>query len=76
MLASVFEDLHAARLDSLARYSTAVMRGVKASVSAIDAPHPAWAVPVDVYFRRVGGAWQLVGVERLPNTAPAAPAKK
>lgn len=39
MLASVFDDLHAARLDSLARYSTASMRGVKASVSAIGAAY-------------------------------------
>ena len=49
---------------------------IKASVSAVDGPHPSWATPVDVYFRRAGGAWQLVGVERLPNTAPAAPLKK
>ena len=49
---------------------------IKASVSAVDGPHAAWATPVDVYFRRTGGQWQLVGVERLPNTALAAPAKK
>ena len=42
---------------------------VKASVSAVDGPHRSWATPVDVYFRRAGGQWQLVGVERLPNTA-------
>jgi hypothetical protein len=40
---------------------------IKVSVSAVDPPHPAWATPVDVYFRRVGGAWKLVGVERLPE---------
>src|SRR4051812_41467731 len=39
MLGSVFEDLHAARLDSIARYSTTIMRGVKASVSAIGAAY-------------------------------------
>ena len=39
MLGSVFEDIHAARLDSIARYSTAIMRGVKASVSAIGAAY-------------------------------------
>lgn len=39
MLASVFKDIHAARLDSIARYSTAIMRGVKASVSAIGAAY-------------------------------------
>src|SRR5215468_563826 len=39
MLASVFEDLHAARLDSMARYSTAIMRAVRASVSAVGAAY-------------------------------------
>jgi hypothetical protein len=48
---------------------------VKVSISAVDGPHRSWATPVDVYFRRAAGAWQLVGVERLPNTPPAAPAK-
>jgi hypothetical protein len=40
---------------------------VKVSVSAVEAPHGAWAKPVDVYFRRTTGAWKLVGVERLPE---------
>lgn len=35
MLASVFADLHAARLDSMARYSTSIMRSVRASIAAI-----------------------------------------
>lgn len=39
MLESVFDDLHAARLDSIARYSTAIMRGVRASISAIGAAY-------------------------------------
>jgi hypothetical protein len=38
---------------------------VKVSVSAVEGPHPAWAQPVHVYFRRTGGAWKLVGVERM-----------
>ena len=49
---------------------------VKASVAVIDGPHRSWATPVDVYFRRANGTWQLVGVERLPNTPTTAPAKK
>ncbi len=49
---------------------------VKASVSAVDGPHRSWATPVDVYFRRAGGQWQLVGVDRLPDTPAPAPAKK
>ena len=39
MLGTMFEDLHAARLDSMARYSTAIMRGVRASVSAVGAAY-------------------------------------
>ena len=40
---------------------------LKVSVSAIEPPHEPWSKPVDVYFRRTGGAWKLVGVERLPD---------
>ncbi len=39
---------------------------VKISVSGVDPAHPSWAQPVDVYFRRAGGGWRLVGLERLP----------
>lgn len=39
MLRSVFKDIHAARLDSMARYSTAIMRGVRASVAAVGAAY-------------------------------------
>ena len=38
---------------------------VKVSVRAVEPPHAPWATPVDVYFRRAGNAWQLVGVERV-----------
>ncbi len=38
---------------------------VKVSIHAVEPPHAPWAKPVDVYFRRAGNAWQLVGVERL-----------
>ncbi|HSC28610.1 MAG TPA: hypothetical protein VLD67_15140 [Vicinamibacterales bacterium] len=50
---------------------------VKVSVQAVEPPHPAWAQPVDVYFTRTGGAWKLVGLERLADgaAAPAAPSK-
>ena len=39
---------------------------VRVSVSAVEPPHAAWSVPVDVYFRRDPGKWTLVGLERLP----------
>ena len=38
---------------------------VKASIRAIDPPHAPWSVPVDLFFRKSGAGWQLVGVERL-----------
>lgn len=41
---------------------------IKVSISAVEPPHASWAKPVDVYFRRAGNAWRLVGVERLPET--------
>jgi hypothetical protein len=39
-------------------------RYLKAAVSAVDAARPSWARPVDVYFRRTAGGWQLVGLDR------------
>lgn len=38
---------------------------IKVSIRALEPPHAPWAVPVDVYFQRSGGAWKLVGVERV-----------
>jgi len=48
---------------------------VKVALGVLDSPHAAWATPVDVYFKRAGGGWRLVGVERLPDGA-AAPARR
>jgi hypothetical protein len=45
---------------------------VKVSVRAVDPPHASWTTPVDVYFRRTGNGWRLVGVERLPDPPAAA----
>jgi hypothetical protein len=38
---------------------------LRVAVAARDSHHPDW-VPVDVYFRRTGAGWTLVGLERLP----------
>jgi hypothetical protein len=40
---------------------------IKVSIRAVDPAHAPWSVPVDVYFRRAGAAWKLVGVERRPS---------
>jgi len=37
---------------------------IKVSVHAVEPLYPPWSTPVDTYFRRAGGAWRLVGVER------------
>jgi hypothetical protein len=39
---------------------------IRVAVSAQHASHPAWAIPVHGYFRLRGGAWRLVGFERMP----------
>jgi hypothetical protein len=41
---------------------------VRVSIRAIEAGHTAWKVPVEVYFRRSGGNWTLVGVERMSSS--------
>ena len=38
---------------------------VKVQISATGGPK-AWAVPVQAYFRRSAGGWQLVGLDRQP----------
>ena len=40
---------------------------VKVRIAAVKPAQPSWAVPVDVYFRRSGAGWSVVGVERLPG---------
>jgi len=44
---------------------------VKVSVAAVGPPHAAWAKPVDAYFRRSATGWQLVGLDRLQDSASA-----
>jgi hypothetical protein len=46
----------------------------RVELSATSAAYPTWSHPVVVHFRRVGGGWKLVGLERMPETlaAPAA----
>ena len=42
---------------------------VKVALSAVSPSHPAWAQPIDVYFRSVATGWKLVGLERMPAVA-------
>jgi hypothetical protein len=45
---------------------------VQVDISADLAAFPTWKQPVKTYFRRTAQGWQLVGLERLPETVPAA----
>jgi hypothetical protein len=45
---------------------------VRVDVSLESAAHPSWREPVRLFFRRSEGTWRLVGLERLPESVPAA----
>jgi hypothetical protein len=63
-------------IDAPAGLPSAADSFVGADISADSKEHPAWTKPVRVYFRRSGTAWQLVGLERLPDTAAKEPARR
>ena len=44
---------------------------VRVDIKAFDPAHPSWAIPVRAYFHRTGGAWKLVGFERMPDDGSA-----
>ena len=48
---------------------------VAVDIAADTAAYPTWKQPVRAFFRRDGGAWKLVGLERMPD-APAPDAAK
>lgn len=60
-------------IDAPAGLPTAADTFVGADISADSKEHEAWRKPVRVYFRRSGNAWQLVGLERMPDV-PSQPA--
>ena len=35
-------------------------------LSAQSSTNPSWERPIKVHFKRVGGGWKLVGLQRLP----------
>jgi hypothetical protein len=44
---------------------------VAVDIGADSANYPTWKQPVRAYFRRDGGNWKLVGLDRLPDKPPA-----
>ena len=55
------------RIDAPAGLPGAPGSYVKVALSAVSPSDPAWAQPIDVYFRRTATGWTLVGLERLPT---------
>jgi hypothetical protein len=47
---------------------------VAVDIAADSDAYPTWKQPVRAYFRQDGGSWKLVGLDRMPDKAPAAPA--
>ena len=48
---------------------------VAVDIAADSAAHPQWKQPVRAYFRRDGGSWKLVGLDRVPDK-PAASSRR
>jgi hypothetical protein len=48
---------------------------VAVDIAAESAAHPQWKQPVRAYFRRDGGSWKLVGLDRVPDQPNPAAAK-
>jgi hypothetical protein len=40
---------------------------VEVDISVEAQAHPVWKEPVRTWFRREGGGWKLVGLERMPD---------
>jgi hypothetical protein len=45
---------------------------IQVDLSADVAAHPSWKQPIKIHFRRTAQGWQLVGLERLPETVTVA----
>jgi hypothetical protein len=43
---------------------------IQVDISADVAAYPTWKQPIKTHFRRTAQGWQLVGLERLPETVP------
>ena len=54
----------APRLEPPASLPTTASSYVRVDVSAIEPAHSEWTVPVQLYFKRLGDGWRLVGLER------------
>ena len=51
---------------------TATGSSIQVDIAASVDEHPSWKEPIKTHFRRTAQGWQLVGLERLPETVPMA----
>jgi hypothetical protein len=51
---------------------TAAGSYIQVDISADLAAFPTWKQPIKTHFRRTAQGWQLVGLERMPETVPVA----
>jgi hypothetical protein len=49
---------------------------IRVAIAADGTEYEAWRQPIHTYFRRVGGNWQLVGLERMPDGAAELSARR
>ena len=49
---------------------TAAGSYIQVDISADLAAYPTWKQPIMTHFRRTAQGWELVGLERLPETVP------
>jgi len=49
---------------------TAAGSYIQVDISADLAAYPTWKQPIKTHFRRTAQGWELVGLERLPETVP------
>jgi hypothetical protein len=58
-------------IDPPASLPTGAGSMIAVDISGDSQPYPTWRQPVRTHFRREGGGWKLVGLERQPETLAA-----
>jgi hypothetical protein len=55
------------RVVAPAQWSSGGGEFVQIDIASTSTAHPSWQQPIQTHFRRTGGEWKLVGLERLPH---------
>ena len=46
---------------------------IRVDLHAASVEQPAWARPIQVYFKKLASGWKLVGLDRMPESADRTP---